>query len=404
MRALLLLVVCGLWLPFAASAQDLRALARLDVAASSIVDVRGGVEVTLVLSQAVPWRVLTRDDPRRVILDFQEIAWAGVSPQALGTSKRVQAVRIGTFRPGWSRMVLELTAPLIVDTAGMRTDPSSGAAVITLRLARTDAAGFAQAVAARPPEADLWALPAPVPQTPKADSGDTIVVLDPGHGGIDPGAQRDGLREADLMLTFAREVEEALIRQGGYQVILTRTNDVFVPLAERVAIARAAKADVFLSLHADAITQGEASGATVYTLSDQASDPASAQLAERKSREDVLLGADVTEKGDQVADILMDLARVEVTPRADALADALVEGLRGTVGRLHKRPRLEAEFAVLKAPDVPSVLLEVGFMSDAQDLSDLQKPQWRAQVALGIVQALEIWVVADALRAERVRQ
>jgi len=117
-----------------------------------------------------------------------------------------------------------------------------------------------------------------------------------------------------------------------------------------------------------------------------------------------LLGADVTEKGDQVADILMDLARVEVTPRADALADALVEGLRGTVGRLHKRPRLEAEFAVLKAPDVPSVLLEVGFMSDAQDLSDLQKPQWRAQVALGIVQALETWVVADALRAERVRQ
>jgi len=105
-----------------------------------------------------------------------------------------------------------------------------------------------------------------------------------------------------------------------------------------------------------------------------------------------------------VADILMDLARVEVSPRADALADALVEGLRSTVGRLHKRPRLEAEFAVLKAPDVPSVLLEVGFMSDAQDLSDLQKPAWRAQVALGIVQALETWVVGDALRAQRVRQ
>ena len=404
MRALLFLVVCWLWLPFVANAQDLRALARLDVAASQIVDVRGGVEVTLALSQAVPWRLLTRDEPRRIILDFQELAWAGVSPEALGASKGVQAVRIGSFRPGWSRMVLELASPLIVDTAGMRIDPSSGGAVITLRLARTNAAGFAQAVAARPPEADLWALPTPVPQTPEADTGDTVVVLDPGHGGIDSGAQRDGLREADMMLTFAREVEEALIRQGGYRVVLTRTSDVFVPLAERVAIARAASADVFLSLHADAITVGEASGATVYTLSDQASDPTSAQLAERKSREDVLLGADVTEKGDQVADILMDLARVEVTQRADALADALVEGLRSTVGRLNKRPRLEAEFAVLKAPDVPSVLLEVGFMSDARDLSDLQKPQWSAQVALGIVQSLDTWVVGDALRAEHVRQ
>ena len=403
MRALLLLL-CGLWLPFAAAAQDLRALARLDVNASQIVDVRGGVEVTLTLSQAVPWRVLTRDEPRRIILDFQEVAWAGVAPEALDMADGVHAVRIGSFRPGWSRMVLELATPLIVDEAGMRTDNSSGAAVITLRLSKTNAAGFEEAVAARPPEADLWALPTPAPRTPKVDTGDTIVVLDPGHGGIDPGAQRDGLREADLMLTFAREVEEALIRQGGYQVVLTRTNDVFVPLAERVAIARAANADVFLSLHADAITVGEASGATVYTLSDQASDPASAQLAERKSREDVLLGADVTVQGDQVADILMDLARVEVSPRADALADALVEGLRRTVGRLHKRPRLEAEFAVLKAPDVPSVLLEVGFMSDAQDLSDLQKPAWRAQVALGIVQALETWVVGDALRAQRVRQ
>jgi N-acetylmuramoyl-L-alanine amidase len=159
-----------------------------------------------------------------------------------------------------------------------------------------------------------------------------------------------------------------------------------------------------LSLHADAIEQGEASGATVYTLSNEPSDPVSAQLADRKSREDVLLGAGVARQDDQVADILMDLARVEVMPRSHALADALVEGLRATVGRLHKRPRLEAEFAVLKAPDVPSVLLEVGFMSDAQDLADLQRPEWRAQAALGIVQALEAWVVQDALQAERVRQ
>jgi N-acetylmuramoyl-L-alanine amidase len=405
-------LVCGVllvWLATASYAQEFRALARLDAAASVVRDGRGGaVEVTLALTQAVPWRVLVRDDPARVILDFREVDWQGADAATLDTAKRVLAVRIGSFRPGWSRMVLELDGPYTVDQAGMATDPVEGTATITVSLMPADPEAFAAAVTAVSPETDRWALPMPDPSPPARprQTGDRplVVVLDPGHGGIDPGAERDDLREADIMLAFARELQEALVRRGGYEVHLTRTSDVFVPLSARVSFARAVRADLLMSLHADAIAEGSASGATIYTLSPEASDEASERLATRQSRDDLVLGADLTEADDEVAGILMDLARAEVSPRASALADALVQGIGQSVGRLHKRPRLEAGFAVLKAPDIPSVLLEVGFMSDPRDLMDLQRPEWRARVAAGVVAAIDAWAVADAADALRVRQ
>jgi N-acetylmuramoyl-L-alanine amidase len=229
------------------------------------------------------------------------------------------------------------------------------------------------------------------------------VVLDPGHGGVDPGAERDGVREADLMLTFARELKEVL-RRAGMQVVMTRDADVFVPLETRITVARAAQADLLLSLHADALAEGRATGATVYTLSETASDTASAKLAERHDRADLLAGVDLTRHDDVIADVLMDLARLESTPRSDHLADAVVEGLRQSVGGLHKRPRLSAGFSVLKSPDIPSVLVELGFLSSDRDRARLTDPDWRRRAAEGIRDALQAWAVEDAAEAALLRR
>jgi N-acetylmuramoyl-L-alanine amidase len=245
---------------------------------------------------------------------------------------------------------------------------------------------------------------APVPEPPAPHSGALRVVLDPGHGGIDPGAEADGTQEKDLMLTFARELREVLMRAGGFEVVLTRDADEFVSLERRVALAHRAGADVFVSLHADALSGARARGASVYTLSDSASDAASAALAERHNRADILAGVDLSGKDDVVADVLMDLARMETQPRADHLAEVLLDTLRAADLPLLSRPQRHAGFSVLKAPDIPSVLIELGFLSSQRDLKNLRDADWRAQVAETLRDALGTWRDADAARAGLVRQ
>lgn len=201
------------------------------------------------------------------------------------------------------------------------------------------------------------------------------------------------------MLGFARELKEALLRGGVDDVVMTRTDDRFVSLPARVSVARAAGADLFLSLHADAIAKGRATGTTIYTLSQDATDAASAALAERQDRQDILAGVDLRAQDDQIATVLMDLARLQTAPRTDRLADEMVTGLQTHLGKLHKRPRLEAAFSVLKAPDIPSVLIELGFMSSETDLANLTDPRWRARAADGIVAAVNAWALDDTARS-----
>jgi N-acetylmuramoyl-L-alanine amidase len=241
---------------------------------------------------------------------------------------------------------------------------------------------------------------------PERQRGDRplIIMLDPGHGGFDPGAERDGVTEADLMLTFARELQEVIVRKSGHTVLLTRNADDFIPLPERVRMARTAGADLFMSLHADALLSGVASGARVYTLSKIASDEASAKLAERMDRASLLAGMDLTAQDDTLAEALMDIARLEVEPRANRLADALVQTLTETVGDMHKRPRQSADFSVLRAPDIPSVLVELGFLSSDNDLARLLSRDWRARAAEGIRLGIDNWAVSDAAEAALVRQ
>ncbi|MFT6605840.1 MAG: N-acetylmuramoyl-L-alanine amidase [Halocynthiibacter sp.] len=394
--------------PQISQSRRLSALARVLPQGARLFDKGRSTVLELALSQPVPFRIFTVDAPPRLVVDFSEVDWAGFDRLGFEGSDRVGEAHVGLFRPGWSRMVLELNEPLALKEAGMQTGAGApeGGALVHLLLAPVSAAEFA-AEAGVPADALYAGMSArkDLPPAKTRQSGDAplVVVLDPGHGGIDPGAENGEIDEADLMLTFARELQEMLVRAGQFEVVLTRSEDVFVPLEERVSIARRAGADVFLSLHADALAEGRASGATIYTLSDRASDVASQKLAERHDRADLIAGVDLSAQDDVVANVLMDLARTETAPRADALADALVAELAPSVG-MHKRPRLEAGFSVLKAPDIPSVLIELGFLSSPRDLGRLSDPAWRAKAVWAIRDALIKWGEADAAQAQLLRQ
>jgi N-acetylmuramoyl-L-alanine amidase len=404
-RAVFSLVLVLLTSIFAASAQgqELGALARVVPEESRAETQDGGIEVVLGLSQPVPFRVFTLADPWRVVLDFREVLWDAL-PEVFGAGlPGLVSIEAGAaYDPGWSRMILTLETPKLPRIAAMETDPVTGAARVRLLLEpegpeafRAGAgmpAGLAEGIA---PEA---ALPA------ARRDGRFVVVLDPGHGGVDPGAVRGDRTEADLVLTFARELAETLRRTGRVEVVLTREDDVFVPLPARVTIARAAGADALVSIHADALAEGRARGATVYTLSETASDAASAALAEQHDRADILQGIDLSRSDDVVAGVLMDLARAETAPRAEALAEELVAAIGAAGLRLHGRPRGEAGFTVLRAADIPSVLLEIGFMSDADDLENILDPDWRGRMQRALVGGILGWAEADDMRAALLRQ
>lgn len=352
----------------------------------------------LPLSQPVPWRLRHLADPPRVVLDFRQVDWTGFSVQGRPTAL-AQDWRTGAVGDGWSRLVLELSGPMLARHAGMTVDPASGRAQLSLRLETVSAEALAERIAA---EGGMSAAPE-AGQGGRAPLGarPAVVMLDPGHGGIDPGAVQGRLTEAGLMLTFSRELSDMLRRRDGFTVFATREDDSFVSLEARLRMARQARADLFLSLHADSLPEGNAHGATVYTLAEEASDEASALLAERHDRADLLGGGvDLRRADDAMARVLMDIARTETKPRTDRLAQTLVDGIGGAGLRMHRRPWQQADFTVLRAPDIPSALLEVGFMSSPRDLDRLQDAAWRARMATALADSIESWVAAESALAE----
>ncbi len=393
---LAILALLGVFAVMGPASAELTALARIDADRSGLADTREGVEVTLSLSQPVPWRVFTLDAPRRLVVDLSEAAWPAAIPDR---SDRAGPVQTGLFRAGWSRLVVDLTGPLSVDRAVLETGAADGSAVLRIGLVPVPEEEFAARAGAPASARTLPSRSRRAASGHRAETDSLRVMLDPGHGGRDPGAEAGGLREADLMLAFARELREVLIRSGGFDVALTREDDRFVPLESRITLARAYRADVLLSLHADALPEdaGHASGATVYTLSEEASDRASRLLAERHDQSDLLAGIDLDGQGDEIALVLMDLARRDTAPRAMRLATVLVDRIRAKTGHVSGRPLRHAGFSVLKAPDIPSVLLELGFLSSEEDRARLGDADWRSGAAEAIRSALRDWAAAEVL-------
>ncbi len=403
-----LLILLGLTLAMAllsaARAEPRAALARPDLAQSRLTLDEAGLSLRLMVSQPVPFRSFFLDNPPRLVVDFNQVDFAGLPPATLTGAAQLPGLRWGVIRPGWSRLVAELDRPYRLSAATERTLPD-GQAVIDLRLEAVLADQFAPEPGAV--QSALFDLPQPqpLPVPRKRQSGISAlrVVLDPGHGGIDGGATAEGINEATLMLSFARDLSEQLIREG-IDVTLTRDSDIFLPLERRMTIARDTGADLFISLHADALAEGEASGATVYLFDPTNSDRAAAQLAAHHDRADLLAGVDLGGADDEVATVLMDLARRETAPRARRFSSHLTAQFTQSDIPMHKRPVQGAYFAVLKSPDIPSILLELGFLSSAEDRARLADPAFRARMAQAIRRAIRDWAMEDAVEAAKLRQ
>lgn len=321
------------------------------------------------LPPAEPIRLFSLDDPPRIVIDAP-LPWPAAD--ARGAVGLVAGLRQGLAQPGVARLVIDLAAPARAIAAR-----AGDALVVTL----TPLSAAAFAASAGWPEGARVSVPAaPLP----------LAVIDPGHGGRDPGAVVAGLREKDITLATAHALAPVL-EAAGFRVLLTRRDDRFVSLGARVALAREAGATVLLSLHADTVTEGDAAGASVYLLAAEASDPQTAALA---ARANVDAGPGVGERageGRDVAAVLAALAMRETQRHAGALGPALIDALAARVPVLSGNPLRAAAFHVLKAPDVPSALVELGFLSNAQDRARLVDPAWRADAVAALAAGLADW-------------
>ena len=344
------------------------------------------------LSQKIDIAAFTLADPYRVVIDLPQVAF-NLPPKAGETGRGlIKAFRFGLVMAGGSRIVLDIKKPARIEKAFVLDAADGQPARLVLDLAATDREGYLRTIAldTRPARKSVTK---PVPEPA---SGDTrpLVVIDPGHGGIDTGTKAtSGETEKSIVLDVALTLRDRIEKTGKYRVAMTRSDDTFVPLPERVRFARALKAALFISIHADYLprNEGAAQGATVYTLSENASDSEAARLAESENKADVIAGVDLTAEPNDVADILIDLAQRETKTFSAQFANTLVGELK-TAARLHKHPMKSAGFMVLRAPDVPSVLVELGYVSTKDDLKELMSAEWRSRTADAVVRAVDTFL------------
>lgn len=399
-----------------------------DAQALSVDNIRLGthpdkVRMVLDLSRASDYRIFTLADPHRIVIDLPGFEWK------IGRINRppesgISDIRQGALQPDISRIVIDLDRPASIRTAFMlpadqglpdrlvidyqlvstaayagqehkifgRLDPGSAPtsavpAVETTSAADAQNVAYSAAPAMIPPPAKPQ--PAPAPATPVDKP---LIVIDPGHGGIDPGAiGANGAFEKNVTLAMARELRSQLEATGRYRVALTRDTDVYLRLGQRVSIAREKNADLFISLHADSINQASVSGASIYTLSEKASDAQTARLADRENRADLIAGVDLTHEDEQVANILVDLAMRDTMNQSKFFANTIVTEMKGGGLRLLENPHRYAGFAVLRAPDIPSVLIELGFMSNRAEADKLASPDHRRRVARIIREGIDAY-------------
>jgi len=357
------------------------------------------------LDKAVPFRAFALADPYRLVVDLPQLSFR--LPAGTGVTGRglVKAFRYGLVMPGGSRIVFDLTGPAKVTNSTMLDAANGQPPRLVLELEQTDAASFMKALAAEvqpqlkpaisesaaaiaAPQVQPAAPAKPAPADPRP-----VVVIDPGHGGVDNGTRSGEEAEKNLVLAFGLALRDRLEQSGKYHVVMTRTDDTFIPLDDRVKIGRAQKAALFVSIHADYLPRGEgdAQGATIYTVSDKATDAEAERLAESENRADAIGGVNLTQEPTEVADILIDLAQRETRTFSNRFARLLMGEMKNTT-RMHKHPLKSAGFRVLKAPDVPSVLVELGYVSNKSDLDHLVSDSWRSKTVGSMAQAIDTFL------------
>jgi N-acetylmuramoyl-L-alanine amidase len=362
------------WMSFAAAAA---ATPAATATATRLGGDNARTRLVIDIDRAVPIHAFTLAAPYRVVLDLDDTVFHAPPPEA--GRGLVSAYRFGLIAPGRSRVVIDVKRPVTVERTFTVEAAEGEPAHVVVELAPTSRDRFQQALALQSPAvAEAPQRPSLHPSLRSADDSRPLIVLDPGHGGIDMGTHApSGELEKDVVLQFALALRDKLQAGDHFRVVLTREDDSFVSLPGRVRVAREAGARLFVSIHADSLQDSQAvRGATVYTLSDTASDAEAARLAEAENRADIISGVDLTDEPDAVADILIDLARRETRTFSARFARTLAAALKDATP-LNKNPMRSAGFRVLKAPDVPSVLLELGYMSSKQDLKLLTSAAWR---------------------------
>lgn len=369
------------------------------------------------LDRKIELRAFTLGNPYRVVIDIPQVTFR--LPDEAGKSGRglIKAFRYGLVMPGGSRLVLDLTGPAKIDKAEVLDAADGQPARLVLDLAAVDQAAFvptsagnrppatrSTARASRPeiaaPETTMTGSTSSEATAPSADAR-PLIVIDPGHGGIDNGTQaKTGETEKDIVLTFSLALRDRIEKDGKYRVVLTRADDTFIPLGDRVKVARSHNAALFVSVHADALPrrEGDAQGATIYTLSDRASDAEAERLADLENKADAIGGVDLAEEPTEVADILIDLAQRETRTFSNRFARILMGEMKNRV-RMHKHPLKSAGFKVLKAPDVPSVLVELGYVSNKDDLKHLISESWRSRTVGAVAEAIDTFLAKRVVSA-----
>jgi N-acetylmuramoyl-L-alanine amidase len=337
-------------------------------------------------------------DARHLAVALPELDW-----RADGRMRSVGLVKHVSYAipdPGAGRLVVETSRPAVIRKLFL-IPPRDGASYRLVVDLEATAGGSQSPIAAGvvpppPPKVAPASMPAPAPepQHKERHAGRPIVVIDPGHGGVDPGATSlSGAYEKNIVLALARDLKEELDKGGKVNAQLTRDRDIFIPLRERVAIARGAGADLFLSLHADTVTDSDIHGLSVYTLSQTASDAEAQALADKENKADIVAGIDLSNESPEVTNILIDLVQRESMNLSASFAHGVIKEVSKDTHQLLQNTHRFAGFAVLKAPDIPSVLVESGYLSNERDEQMLRRPEYRAKLASALARAIEGFLV-----------
>lgn len=344
--------------------------------------------LVLELSDPVQFRSFVLTNPNRVVVEMPELLWRpGTAPAPSGRGI-VKNYRFGLFRKNDSRLVIELNRPAKIGPTAMLAPKDGAGFRLVINLTPATASEFA--ADAGWPSSEFTGVKGSATADPVRTDARPLVVVDAGHGGMDPGTHgENGLLEKDIALSVARLLKARLEQSGHYRVKLTRDADVFIPLRDRVEIARAAHGDLFVSLHADSNEHRETRGASVYTLSPGASDRETANLAEKENLAGVALGLEPADANPVADSILTDMGERAIMSLSARFAESVVATLPAATDVHQPLPHRSADFAVLKAPDIPSVLIELGYLTNPDDESEMTTQSWRSQVAAAIATAID---------------